>query len=110
MLQIVKIFSQSVVRKKLNPEDRVVAISYEKMTKELEQLPAHGMDPLKGHDLFKKWRPLIPEEHREETCLYPGDDIMALIKVNRTNKHHTKEAKKRNNQIKNTKTQEFING
>ena len=40
-------------KKKLNPDDRVVAISYEKMTEELEQLPAHGMDPLKAHNLFK---------------------------------------------------------
>ena len=77
-------------KKKKTPEARLNAITFERMEAELKSLPAPGMDPLKAHDLFKKWRPLLPEKYQEETCPFPGDAIMASVKEKKNTKRRDK--------------------
>lgn len=62
---------------------------------ELEVLPAPGLKPIKGAEMFSKWRPLLPEWARDETCPYPGDAIMDQIKSERNEKAKRKERSKR---------------
>ena len=56
-----------------------------------------GLKPIKQVELFTKWRPMIPEEFRDEICPRPSDDVYDLVKTEKAaklSKVAVKEAKK----------------
>ena len=64
--------------RKKTPEVRAREIA--KMEENLEQLVPTGLKPIKQVELYKKWRPLLPEEFRDSTCPRPSDEVINSIK------------------------------
>jgi hypothetical protein len=58
-------------------------------------LPRPGIKPIKQVELYKKWRPFVPHQFREEICPRPSDEVIASVKNDRNNKARERTAKKR---------------
>lgn len=54
--------------------------------KNLEILASPGVPDIKKVELYKKYRPLIPEQYRDITCPHPGEDVLSKIKTERNKK------------------------
>ena len=62
-----------------------------RMAAQLYGIPYPGMQDIKWIELYDKWRPLVPEQHRKGFKFFeedPGPERRAKVKS------HTKEAKK----------------
>jgi hypothetical protein len=44
-------------------------------------LPWPGIKPIKYVELYKKWRPFVPHQFREEICPRPSDEVIASVKM-----------------------------
>jgi hypothetical protein len=52
----------------------------------INSVMAPGIPAIKQVELYSKFRHLVPEEYKDVTCPYPGDDIMGKIKKERKEK------------------------
>ena len=53
---------------------------------------------MKQVELYRKWRPLVPEEFRDEICPKPSDQILEIVKKERSEKLQKKKAPKKRGQ------------
>jgi hypothetical protein len=58
-------------------------------------LPRPGIKPIKQVELYKKWRPFIPSQFRDEIYPRPSDEVIASVKNDRNKKAREGTAKKR---------------
>lgn len=61
----------------------------------IQVLPRPGVKPIKQVELYKKWRPFIPVQYREEICPRPSDEVIASVKSERNKKARDRTAKKK---------------
>ena len=61
----------------------------------VEVIKATGLKPIKQVELYKKWRPLLPEEYADEICPKPPDSILEMVKNERAEKQKAKKAPKK---------------
>ena len=79
--------------RRMNPEERARKIA--NMEEELVQLVPTGLKPIKQVELYKKWRPLLPEEFRDTMCPRPSDEVINLIKERNREKRRTSTKQKK---------------
>ena len=48
------------------------------------------MTGIKQVDIWTKWRPLIPEKHRDITCPKPSEEILTAEKKRKKEKYNSK--------------------
>jgi len=77
----------------MNPKDRAEAIRH--MERNLKQLVPTPLKPLKQYELWKRWRPLLPEYARDITCPKPSDEVIKSIKERTRNKGRIRTAAKK---------------
>ena len=53
---------------------------------DMKHLVSEGVKDIKKVELFKKYHTIIPDEYKDVTCLYPGDDVMEKVKTERNEK------------------------
>ena len=57
--------------------------------KEMNPMPKPGIKPIKQVELGSKWRPLVPEEFRDDVCPIPPKDLVEKFKASKRNKGRT---------------------
>ena len=53
-----------------------------------------GLKPIKQVELYKNWRPLVPDEYKDAICPKPSDTILEVVKKERAEKKKKKIAQK----------------
>ena len=72
-------------------------------TDQPDTIPEPGIKEIKRVELYSKYRPLIPEEFQDETCPYPGKDVMDRIKAKKNATARERAATKRRKTVKEIK-------
>jgi hypothetical protein len=89
----------------LDTAERVVFVMEKIMSKENRnnlgvQLPkkmiAPGLREVKLVELYTKYRPLIPEQFRDELCPKPSDEVLGNISKQRNDKQKARTKKRMN--------------
>jgi hypothetical protein len=58
-------------------------------------LPRPGIKPIKQVELYKKWRPFVPAQFRDEICPRPSDEVLNSVKNDRNSKARARTARRR---------------
>ena len=61
----------------------------------VEVIKAPGLKPIKRVELYKKWRPLVPEEYADEICPKPPNSVLEMVKNEKAEKQKAKKAQKK---------------
>ena len=61
----------------------------------VEVIEATWLKPIKQVELYKKWRPLVPEEYADEICPKPSDSVFEMVKNERSEKQKAKKSPKK---------------
>lgn len=57
--------------------------------------PPPGIPNIKKVELFEKFRPLLPQQCRDETCPHPGQDVIEDVKGTKNEKSRNRAAETR---------------
>jgi hypothetical protein len=68
----------------------------------LQNLKQPSLRPIKQVELYKKFRPYVPRQNWDETCPKPSDEVLELVRKEKSDKWKTKN----NNDAEKTATKE----
>ena len=60
---------------------------------DINTIPSPGINPYKQFELYKNYRPYLPQEFQDVTCPKPSDEIFSLIKKEKDSKIAIKKEK-----------------
>ena len=61
----------------------------------VEVIEPPGLKPIKQVELYKNWRPLVPDEYKDAICPKPSDAILEVVKKERAEKKKKKIVQKK---------------